>query len=484
MRTPISFPLLILLALFSCLTACTPKAAGPAVSENTPPKTTTPKPPSTEEEGLSPCRKFSDTASPDDAETNYVIYRQLIKANEQKKAMKVWRKVYANSPAADGRRPTVYTDGVAFYAELIRKNPEKKQVYGDTILMLYQQARECYPGDGYMAAIQGFDSYYTYEGLATKEEVFALFQESLDIDGPEKLQYFVINPMSSLLVEQHREGKIDAGEAKTIADALMIRLEKGLAECEGRYCEAWKTINAYTPDVLRYFETVKGFYDCDYYINQYYQDFLDNPTDCDVILTVFSRLKYGECLKGSPEFDAVRKAYAENCVVTAGPSTLKVAFDNLKEGEYDTAIENFLKAAEESDDAERKGRYLLYAAKVYYSHKRNFREARKYALRAAGANPNFGEPYMLIGTLYASSGPLCGPGTGFDSQIVTWPAIDKWQRAKAIQPDLTAEANKYIRRYSQYMPSKSDIFQRSINEGDKFFVGCWIQESTRVRTPQ
>jgi tetratricopeptide (TPR) repeat protein len=431
-----------------------------------------------------PCRTFSDTSNPDEAETNYVIYRNLVKTNEKEEAMKVWRKVYANSPAADGRRPTVYTDGVAFYSELIRQFPDRKQAYGDTILMLYQQARDCYPGDGYMAAIQAFDSYYTYEGLATKDEVFALFKESLEIDGPEKLQYFCINPMASLLVEQHREGKIEAEEAKTISDALMTRLEKGLAECEGRYCEAWKTIQSYTPDVLRYFETVRGFYDCNYYINQYYQDFLDNPTDCDVILTVFSRLKYGECLEGSPEFDAVSKAYAENCVVTVGPSTLKIAFDNLKDGEYDTAIENFLAASEETDDAEKKGRYLLYAAKVYYSHKRNFREARKYALRAAGANPSSGEPYMLIGTLYASSGPLCGPGTGFDSQIVTWPAIDKWQRAKAIEPALAAEANKYINRYSQYMPSKSDIFQRGINEGDKFYVACWIQESTRVRTPK
>ncbi|MEL7163779.1 MAG: hypothetical protein AAFN92_23675, partial [Bacteroidota bacterium] len=113
----------------------------------------------------------------------------------------------------------------------------------------------------------------------------------------------------------------------------------------------------------------------------------------------------------------------------------------------------------------------------------NFGQARKFARRAAEANPASGEPYMLIGPLYASSGPLCGPGTGFDSQIVTWPAIDKWQQAKRIQPDLAKEANKLIGRYTQYMPSKSDIFQRGIKEGDTFKVGCWIQENTRVRTP-
>jgi len=186
-----------------------------------------------------------------------------------------------------------------------------------------------------------------------------------------------------------------------------------------------------------------------------------------------------------PEYDALRAAYDNNCkvVADAGPSDLREAFNCLEESSYDCAIEKFTAAAEGTDDAERKGRYFLYAAKVFYAHKRNFGQARSFARKAAAANPNSGEPYMLIGTLYASSGPLCGPGTGFDSQIVTWPAIDKWQQAKRIQPDLAGQANKLIGRYTQYMPSKSDIFQRSLKEGDSFTVGCWIQESTRVRTP-
>jgi len=89
---------------------------------------------------------------------------------------------------------------------------------------------------------------------------------------------------------------------------------------------------------------------------------------------------------------------------------------------------------------------------------------------------------MLIGTLYASSGPLCGPGTGWDSQVVTWPAIDKWQKAKSVDPSVAGEANKLIARYRQYMPAKGDIFQRSLTEGASFRVRCWIQETTTIRS--
>lgn len=475
-------PFLICGLLALVVFACTPKAAGPATTATKPTQTTTPKP--SVDQNLSPCGKFSDTRNPDDAETNYVIYRQMLKAGETKQAMKTWRQVYATSPAADGKRATVYTDGIAFYNELIKEIPAKKEAYGDSILMLYQEARRCYPGDGYMSAIQGFDSYYTYPGSATDDEIYALFKESIEIDGPEKLNYFVINPMSKLLVEQHREEKIDVAEAKKITNALKARLAKGLKECSGAGCEPWQAIENYAPETLRYFETVQGFYDCQYFINQYYADYKADPTNCDAILTAYSRLRYGGCADGTPEFDELKQAYETNCrVVASGPSDLKKAFDCLESGDYNCAIENFTAAAEGADEAEKKGRYYMYVSKVYYSHKRNFGQARAFARKAADADPSSGEPYMLIGTLYASSGPLCGPGTGFDSQIVTWPAIDKWQQAKRIDPSLSGKANALINRYTQYMPSKSDIFSRSLKEGDSFTVGCWIQETTRVRTP-
>lgn len=477
-----SYRLLLSGLLFALFFGCTPKATtSTAQQPSTAPAAAPDKP---QDEELSDCTKFTDAENPDQAETDYVIYRQMLKAKDFDGAFKRWQTVYANSPAADGKRPTVYSDGVVFYNRLIQEDPSKREEYGQKILELYEESRRCYPGNGYMSAIQGFDSYYTYKGTATDDEIFALFRESMEIDGAEKLQYFVINPMSSLTVQQHKDGKITDAEAKEIVTTLMARLKKGLAECKGNECGAWKTINEYAPSTLRYFETVKGFYDCDYFVSQYYPEFQADPTDCDVIRTTYSRLKYGGCVDGDAEFDELKAAYDANCKVEpSAPSVLRQAFDCLESNDYDCAIENFEAAAEGAPDAEKKGRYYLYAAKVYYSHKRNFSQARAYARKAAAADANTGEPYLLIGTLYASSGPLCGPGTGFDSQIVTWPAIDKWQQAKRIQPDLAGKANKLINTYTQYMPSKADVFQRGIKEGDSFTVGCWIQETTRVRTP-
>jgi hypothetical protein len=115
----------ILFALFSILLVlgCTPKTTATVTPPTTAP---TPKPvsPAPEPVKLSPCPKFSDAPSPDDAETNYVLYRDFLRAKDYDKAHAYWRKVYAVAPAADGQRNTVFSDGILFYGTLPRANQQ------------------------------------------------------------------------------------------------------------------------------------------------------------------------------------------------------------------------------------------------------------------------------------------------------------------------------------------------------------------------
>ena len=69
------------------------------------------------------------------------------------------------------------------------------------------------------------------------------------------------------------------------------------------------------------------------------------------------------------------------------------------------------------------------------------------------------------------------------SQRVVWVAIDKWNKAKAIDPNTAAEANKLIGKYAQYMPNKADVFMNpNMVAGQRYTVGCWINETTIVRS--
>lgn len=462
--------------LLLLIVACTPKTTEKATT--TEPTTTQPAPPPPEE-ALSPCPKFTEAPNPDEAETNYVLYRDFLRAGDFTQAYQFWQKVYEVAPAADGRRNTVLSDGIYFYERLYGGEEDSlaREHYIDLIFELYDQIDRCYPEGGYVDGRKAFDLFYKYPHRASKEEIYALFKESIDTDGIDA-QYFVLNPFTSLLVDLYFEGTVTLSEARKYQELVRQVLAKGLAECKGNECEHWRIIEQYAPVRLEAFETVKGFYDCSYYEEKYFPDFVENPTDCDIIRTAYSRFKWGDCPEADEKFKQIIAAGNEHCVET-GP--LELAYDALREANYPEAINLFKKAAEEETNSSKKANILLLVAKVYYSHLKNYPQARQYAREAASYRPGWGEPYMLIGRLYASSGPLCGPGRGWDSQIVTWPAIDMWNKAKSIDSSVASEARKLIARYEKFMPTIEDIFQRNRQEGESFYVGCWIQESTIIR---
>lgn len=467
---------LLLIIMVACTPKTTEEVSQPEVTEAPTPQ------PEENNANLSPCPKFNDAPDPDGITDKYVIYRDFIKARQWDQAFELWKEVYAVAPAADGQRNTVYADGIRFYQRFINQttDAQQKEEYVDRIFELYDEIDKCYPEGGYIIARKAFDLYYKYTNRASKEEIFAMFKEAIDTDGL-KTPDFVMNPFTALLIDMHEQGEVSDEEAKKYEQQIRAILAEGLSDCEGVACDRWKIIEEYAPDRLQYFETVKGFYDCEYYMEKYYPDFLAAQQDCDMIRTVFSRLRWGQCPEVDERFKELIRVGNENCVVeTAGPA--KIAYNCLKEADYQCAIDGFLEAAENTDDTEKKGQYLLIVAKVYQAHLRNFSKSRQYALNAAEVRPNWGEPYLHIGRLYASSGPLCGPGRGWDSQIVVWPAIDMWNKAKQVDPEAAAEANKWIGQYAQYMPKKEDVFIRNLKAGESFFVPCWIQRSTRIRT--
>lgn len=468
-----SFLLIILAA------SCTPKT--PKIVEK---PVETVKVPAPIDEKLSPCPKFSDLPfqEADQMETEYVIYRDMMKAGETMDAYKRWQKVYAKAPAADGRRNTVYADGIYFNEYFISQTQDSTKInqYIDKIFEIYGEIDRCYADGSFSDGRKAFDLFYKYPHRSTKTETYNLFKKVIDSDG-EDMPYFTFNPFAALVVDMHNEEKIEDAEAKKYVDILNRALTKQLAECKGKECDRYTEIKKYMPERLEYFERVKGFYDCQYFSDKYYPEYQENSSDCDNVLTVLSRMKYGGCTPdNSVQYKEVFDKYSKDCFV-APSSGLPSCYTLLQDAEYREAIDCFKEKANNESDVTKKAKYTLTVAKIYYAHLKNFPQARKYAEDAADIRGNWGEPYLLIGRMYASSGPLCGSGRGWNSQIVVWPALDMWYKAKSVDPAAGTEANKFINRYTQYMPNKEDIFIRSLKAGSDYKVPCWIQRTTKIR---
>ena len=121
----------------------------------------------------------------------------------------------------------------------------------------------------------------------------------------------------------------------------------------------------------------------------------------------------------------------------------------------------------------------IFLAQAYRSLD-NFPRARQMALKAAEHNTEWGEPYMFIGDLYALSAKSCG-NDDLTRKVAYWAAVDKYAKAKRVDPELTSLANKRIGTYSAYFPALELLFFHNLNEGEKYTVECWINEVTTIR---
>ena len=467
--------LFLILGMF--ISACSPRT-GPSVSDPS--------------EEISDTEEVATDTIPDGCETfesvrlgqhaleHYVIYRGFLREGDIEDAYENWKIVYEIAPAADGQRWTVFNDGVFFYENLLKteEDPEKRDEYITTILGIYDQIGICYPEQKASAqARKAFDLYYHYRDYSTIEEIFGMFRDAMDHFG-EETPAFVVNPFTAILVEKTLKDEIDHELARTYTNRIFDLLELNDDPADA----SWNLVRNYAPQRLMDLERIRGFFDCQYYIDTYYELFENNPEDCESIQLALGKIQWGECPEEHEVVNELKAAVDVHCKIPVTASSLvREAYQSLRDAEFSKAVRLFKQAIEEQEDAKLKADYALVIGKVYYSHLRQFPRAREYAQMALNYRPNWGEPHILIGKLYASSGPLCGPGTGWDSQVVTWVAIDEWEKARSKDPQSRTEANNLINTYRQYMPSVEDVFQRGLQEGESYFVSCWIERETTIR---
>ena len=471
----ILLPFIVVLSL--CIYSCGPKTTELATKPDTAEIKTDLK---------NPCRTFNNLSSVDkeDAENAFVLYKDQIQFKKWDAALQVWKVAYNLAPGSNGKVTSHFGDGVQIYSELAKASTDKalQLKYIDTIKMINAKFEECFGADAAQLARRAFDYYYVLGELMPEDETFDTFKKAIDKNNG-KLLYFIVNPFTKMLYDRVIAEKISIPEARKYTTLIEKSIEDGLKTCKGQDCESWGVVNDYSLARLDALEGVDGFYDCEYYTKKYLALYKASPDDCEVINTAYARFLRGGCPLTNAALIEVKKAKDTKCFVAPpAPGTLRQAYDAYGDGKYREAIKLFDQGIIEASDNERKAKIALTVAKIYYGDLKNFPLSRKYAYDAAKYKGGWGEPFILIGKLYASSGPLCGPGRGFDSQVVTWVAIDKFAYAKSIDPSVSSEANSLINQYSKYMPSNEDIFSRTISKGSSFFVGCWIQESTTIRT--
>ncbi len=435
------------------------------------------------------CETWMKSPNKDALEEAHVLYRQFIKTEEYDKAYDYWKTAYNGAPAADGQRSSHYKDGRAIYIHKFKNTTDeaKKKEYAAMIIKLFDQQVECYPKEKELTlGLKAYEMFYTLNSpYAENKQACA---EAVKAGG-NNTSYVVFQPYASIAVWQYQNKQMDAQEARDIHEKLNQIADHNIEnnkEYSAYYKQAKEAMNA------TYAQIEDEIFDCAYFKGKLEPDYRQHPDDTEVLKYIYNKL----VSKGCPENDALvmeMKERYERIVAEENAAKLAAYYAEnpgdhgialFKEGKYTEALKKFedgiQKEKSGGNDSEKLANYYFYMASIEFRQLNRYSSARENARTASRYRPNWGQPYMLIGDMYAQTSSSCG-NDAFDAALAILAAVDKWSYAKSVDGSVSGEASSKIGRYSNYYPDKGEAFMRKVNEGDTVTVPCWIGESVKVR---
>lgn len=200
------------------------------------------------------------------------------------------------------------------------------------------------------------------------------------------------------------------------------------------------------------------------------------------LTNIIKLYRSARCTESNVYFAASTYAHKQN---PTSETAAGCGYQAIKKENIDQALEYFKEAIELIPDSENadsiKYDYTYIIAKLYFA-KGRYSDAKASALKCIQLNSNEGDPYILLAQIYVS--PACNPyqDDKILAKTVYWAAVDKLERAKAIDSECADQAQAMINQYRKYYPSKEDVFFKpELKVGETFHVGGIINETVRCR---
>ncbi len=404
---------------------------------------------------------------PDSVKTiqNISVYREFFKQKNYDAAIEPWRYVYANAPCA---REQTHVDGVVLFKDLIKKEKDaaRKAQLIDTLFGIYDTRSDNFPESaGNAVGRKGVDMLnYRPE---PNVDILNTFKRSVKLGG-NNTEYFVMPYYFKVALKEFSAGKLTKEQVIEIYESMdkIIQFNLTAENNTEKYLEAKQSLDAdLAGNIIK---------DCDEIIALFEAKYKADPANKEMRDLIFSLLLSKGCTNKDLFVTVAESKYQE-----APTATLALVLGRkFKDTDMNQSVKYYEAAISKAESDSAKAVYTFEMAGVYSSNNQ-FSKARQAAMDAARLMPGWGKPYLFIGDLYASSSRQCG--SGIESQSVFWAAVDKYQKAKSIDPSLAEDANKKINQYAGYFPRSEDLFFNNIAKGSSYTVGCWIGETTTVR---
>ena len=447
------------------------------------------------------CEKLTDHPKGEAFAKRQFVYRDQIKAKKYEAAMPQWRNLYTHCRAGNGN---ILKDGETIYKYFTvkaEKAGDKRlmKAHMDTVGIMMTQRIECYgtrtrkstkrPYAGYRYYLLGkhyINSATKFDAMDSEQKAtifdyykktIEAFKSSIKADGDNvesnlvHLYAFVAIELWKANTDEYKYITVD--EMRALYDQLLNIAEVNKDKVP--FIEAGDKVKSY----YRPYE--RQIFDCKFFVDQIKPDFYANYDDPDYIKeNIRSKLVKGGCEDDEAFYVLVKNRHKEliDSIRINDRDFLDWAEVYEREGNEEKAIEFYIKGVDDSSlESDRRFKAAMRLASKF-QQKNQWSKSLEYLNKAASIDPNSGAPFIRMGMLYLTANKSCA---SFERQKVTSIAIDFFNKAKGFS-DSGADASDKIGTYTQYLPTKEQVFQRGLKPGSGTTAGCVLKRSTTLRT--
>ena len=426
-----------------------------------------------------------------------------VKNKDFNTAYSSWKTVFTEFPVA---RVDTYTNGIKILTELIKaeSDPAKKEEYTQELMLVYdnqikyidklQEITKTPLSAGNLLGRKAL-AYMQYYKDAPVETIYGMLAEAVDMEKG-KSEYTVTERFMKYSAMMFKKDK-SHGE-KIIEDYLnasvyivevLDKYHDNIEACNARYKEEGNPKDSINADkygkMIDASRISKSNIDA-YFINSgaatcedlntiYLSKLEENKDNIEYLNKVISVMSMLKCTENDAYLIASEYALA---IEPTSKAAMGCGFRYFKRGETDKAMELFDQAIELEASITTKAELCDKVGNVYYILG-NYEKARAYALKALALNSKFGAPHILIAQCYAAKPQWCDDETL--NACTYFLCIDRLERAKAVDPSVKKEADKYIAMYKKYYPKPEEMFMRGHSAGKSITIGGWINETTTIK---
>ena len=405
--------------------------------------------------------------------TNLSFYKEYFKQKNYEEALPSWRNAYKFCPPTANQ--TMLIDGTTLLRQLITKNSKDvkyREALIDSLLTLHKTRAQYYPANAVTAYNNMGQDLHNY----VRNDAKKLYEgfESIIANNQEKTRPTTLLYDMQAAVDLFSANGLDAETVINLYQRNSDLLEKVTPANDTEKEQVANVKN----DMGSLFASSKVA-SCESLVELYTPRLAADPDNLQLAQNIVKTMSMTE---GCDNNDLFLQAVTTMNKLDPSPSSsyylyrLHGARGNVKEAIV--YMENAL-ASEDVEDS-RKADWTYELATFCFKNGETAR-AFEYASKVAAENESLaGKAYFLIGNIWGST--RCG-GDEIARRAPYWVACDYMNKAKAADPSLADEANRYISQYSVYFPETAEAFMYDITKGQSYTVVCGgMRATTTVRT--